>query len=387
MNFNTIHWSFFLLYNQLSIQKAYSTKHIVYLPFHANKFTQMKNLRHLSSLEIHQLLADMGQPKYRAQQVEEWIWKKGVNSIHDMLNLSKALRDELATNYTLNKLLIDHTQRSDDTTIKNRFVLHDGHYVEGVLIPTSTRMTACVSSQVGCSLSCKFCATGYMDRKRNLDFDEIYDQVMHLNQQALTNYQKPLSNIVYMGMGEPLLNYSQVLKSIEKITSPEGMGMSPSRITVSTAGVSKMITKLADDKVKFNLALSLHAANDIKRNQIMPINETNQLKVLIESLNYFYKATKNPITFEYILFDNFNDSIEDADELIKICRQVPSKVNIIEYNPIALAKFAKPTEEKVDAFMQYLDRNRVNARLRRSRGKDIDAACGQLANINHPSIS
>ena len=347
----------------------------------------MKNLRHLSSLEIHQLLADMGQPKYRAQQVEEWIWKKGVNSIQDMLNLSKALRDELAANYTLNKLLIDHTQRSDDTTIKNRFVLHDGHYVEGVLIPTSTRMTACVSSQVGCSLSCKFCATGYMDRKRNLDFDEIYDQVMHLNQQALTNYQKPLSNIVYMGMGEPLLNYSQVLKSIEKITSPEGMGMSPSRITVSTAGVSKMITKLADDKVKFNLALSLHAANDIKRNQIMPINETNQLKVLIESLNYFYKATKNPITFEYILFDNFNDSIEDADELIKICRQVPSKVNIIEYNPIALAKFAKPTEEKVDAFMQYLDRNRVNARLRRSRGKDIDAACGQLANINHPSIS
>jgi len=223
-----------------------------------------------------------------------------------------------------------------------------------------------------------------MDRKRNLDFDEIYDQVMHLNNQAESNYNQHLSNIVFMGMGEPLLNYANVLKAIEKISSPEGMGMSPSRITVSTAGVSKMIKKLADDKVKFNLAVSLHAANDTKRNEIMPINETNNLKALIESLNYFYKATKSPITFEYILFANFNDSIEDADDLIKICRQVPSKVNIIEYNPIELASFAKPDEEKVDAFMQYLDRNKVNARLRRSRGKDIDAACGQLANIDHP---
>ncbi|MBP6625432.1 MAG: 23S rRNA (adenine(2503)-C(2))-methyltransferase RlmN [Chitinophagaceae bacterium] len=345
----------------------------------------MKNLRHLTSEEIKQWIADQGEPAYRAKQIEEWIWKKGVASIDEMLNLSKAIREKLKAEFVLNKLLIDHTQLSDDTTIKNRFVLHDGHYVEGVLIPTSTRMTACVSSQVGCSLSCKFCATGYMDRKRNLDFDEIYDQVMHLNNQALSHYQKPLSNIVFMGMGEPLLNYSGMMKGIEKITSPEGMGMSPSRITVSTAGVAKMIRKLADDKVKFNLALSLHAANDKKRDQIMPINETNQLKELIDSLNYFYKATRNPITFEYILFDHFNDSIEDADDLIKICRQVPSKVNIIEYNPIALAKFAKPTEEKVEAFMQYLDRNRVNARLRRSRGKDIDAACGQLANIDHPS--
>jgi len=238
----------------------------------------MKNLRHLTSEEIKQRIADRGEPAYRAKQIEEWIWKKGVASIDEMLNLSKAIREKLKAEFVLNKLLIDHTQLSDDTTIKNRFVLHDGHYVEGVLIPTSTRMTACVSSQVGCSLSCKFCATGYMDRKRNLDFDEIYDQVMHLNNQALSHYQKPLSNIVFMGMGEPLLNYSGMMKGIEKITSPEGMGMSPSRITVSTAGVAKMIRKLADDKVKFNLALSLHAANDKKRDQIMPINETNQLK-------------------------------------------------------------------------------------------------------------
>jgi 23S rRNA (adenine2503-C2)-methyltransferase len=345
----------------------------------------MKNLRHLSQVELETLIISIGEKPFRVKQINEWIWQKNISSIDEMLNLSKATRERLKEDYFLGKLNIDHTQISDDTTIKNRFVLHDGHFVEGVLIPTETRVTACVSSQVGCSLSCKFCATGYMDRKRNLEFDEIYDQVKHLNDQSESNYEKKLSNIVFMGMGEPLLNYNNVLKSIEKITSPDGMGMSPSRITVSTAGVSKMIKKLADDKVKFNLAVSLHAANDVKRNEIMPINETNNIKVLIESLNYFYKATKSPITFEYILFKDFNDSVEDADELIKICRQVPSKVNIIEYNPISLAAFAKPTEEKVDAFMQYLERNKINARLRRSRGKDIDAACGQLANVNHPS--
>jgi 23S rRNA (adenine2503-C2)-methyltransferase len=345
----------------------------------------MKNLRHLSQAELETLIISIGEKPFRVKQINEWIWQKNISSIDEMLNVSKATRERLKEDYFLGKLNIDHTQISDDTTIKNRFVLHDGHFVEGVLIPTETRVTACVSSQVGCSLSCKFCATGYMDRKRNLEFDEIYDQVKHLNDQSESNYEKKLSNIVFMGMGEPLLNYNNVLKSIEKITSPDGMGMSPSRITVSTAGVSKMIKKLADDKVKFNLAVSLHAANDVKRNEIMPINETNNIKVLIEALNYFYKATKSPITFEYILFKDFNDSVEDADELIKICRQVPSKVNIIEYNPISLAAFAKPTEEKVDAFMQYLERNKINARLRRSRGKDIDAACGQLANVNHPS--
>jgi 23S rRNA (adenine2503-C2)-methyltransferase len=347
----------------------------------------MKNLRHLTQVDIETLVSSLGEKPYRAKQIHEWLWQKGISSIDDMSNLSKAFKEKLKAEYDLFKLHIDHTQLSEDTTIKNRFVLHDGHYVEGVLIPTTTRMTACVSSQVGCSLSCKFCATGYMERKRNLEFDEIVDQVMHLNNQALSHYGKQLSNIVFMGMGEPLLNYANVLKAIEKITSPDCMGMSPSRITVSTAGISKMIKKLADDKVRFNLALSLHAANDIKRNEIMPINESNNLEVLVEALNYFYKATKNPITFEYILFANFNDSIEDADELIKICRKVPSKVNIIEYNPIDLASFAKPSEEKVDAFMQYLDQNRVNARLRRSRGKDIDAACGQLANIDHPTNS
>lgn len=339
------------------------------------------NIRQLSLSELQEYFGSMGEKPFRAKQVYEWLWLKHATSFDGMTNLSRELRAKLEENFTLPAVQVDTTQHSNDGTIKSRFKLHDGHLVEGVLIPTDTRQTACVSSQVGCSLSCKFCATGYMDRKRNLEFDEIFDEVALLNDQAMGAYGKKLSNIVFMGMGEPLLNYKNVLASIERITSPDGLGMSPKRITVSTAGVAKMIRQLGDDKVKFNLALSLHAANDEKRSQIMPINETNNLKVLIEALNYFYKQTQNQISFEYILFKDFNDSLKDADELIRIYRQVPADlVNIIEYNPISNARFQKPEEEVADAFMDYLAKHRVNARLRRSRGKDIDAACGQLAN-------
>lgn len=339
------------------------------------------NIRHINLSELQEYFKSIGEKPFRAKQVYEWLWLKHASSFEDMTNLSKQLRANLEEHFSLPAITVDTVQQSTDGTVKSRFRLHDGHMVEGVLIPTENRQTACVSSQVGCSLSCKFCATGYMDRKRNLDFDEIYDEVALINKQALENAGKKLTNIVYMGMGEPLLNYKNVLQSIERITSPDGLGMSPKRITVSTAGVAKMIRQLGDDKVKFNLALSLHAANDAKRSEIMPINDTNNLKVLIEALNYFYKATQNEISFEYILFKNFNDTLQDADELIRIYRQVPvDLVNIIEYNPITNARFQKPDEEVVDAFMQYLGKNRVNARLRRSRGKDIDAACGQLAN-------
>jgi 23S rRNA (adenine2503-C2)-methyltransferase len=339
------------------------------------------NIRHLSLQELEQYFEELGEKKFRAKQVYEWLWQKQALSFADMTNLSKDLRQKLGETFTLPALTIDATQYSSDGTIKSRFKTHDGHLVEGVLIPTTSRFTACVSSQIGCSLSCKFCATGYIDRKRNLEFDEIYDQVVLINKQCETTYHKKLSNIVFMGMGEPLLNYKNVLKAIEKITSPDGLAMSPRRITVSTAGVAKGIRQLGDDKVKFKLALSLHAANDAKRHEIMPINDSNNIKTLIEALNYFYKQTGNEITFEYILFKNFNDTVKDADELIKIYRQVPADlINIIEYNPIDFAKFEKPEEEKVQAFMEYLGKHRVNARLRRSRGKDIDAACGQLAN-------
>jgi 23S rRNA (adenine2503-C2)-methyltransferase len=344
---------------------------------------KVENIRDLSLAEIETYFEELGEKKFRAKQVYEWLWLKHAMSFADMTNLSKELRQKLGDNFTLPALTIDLMQTSTDGTIKFRFKTHDGHLVEGVLIPTATRFTACVSSQIGCSLSCKFCATGYIDRKRNLTFDEIVDQVVLINQQCEKEHDKKISNIVFMGMGEPLLNYKNVLKSIEKISSPNCLGMSPRRITVSTAGVAKGIRQLGDDKVKFKLALSLHAATDAKRHDIMPVNDSNKLQTLVDALNYFYKQTGNEITFEYILFKNFNDSLEDADQLIKIYRQVPADlVNIIEYNPIDFAKFEKPVEEKVEAFMEYLGKHRVNTRLRRSRGKDIDAACGQLANKN-----
>ncbi len=296
-----------------------------------------------------------------------------------MTNLSLNLRQQLAESFDIRPVSIHQSQFSADKTIKNTFRLHDNHIIEGVLIPAPDRMTACVSSQVGCSLTCKFCATGYMDRKRNLDAAEIYDQVVLIDQQSKQNYGIPLTNIVYMGMGEPLLNYANVLKSIERITAEDGLNMSYKRITVSTAGIAKMIKKLGDDGVKFNLALSLHAANDRKRNEIMPINEQNSLKALADALKYYFQKTKNPVTYEYIIFDNFNDGLEDAAELAKFCRHLPCKVNIIEYNPISFASFLNAGEDKTEAFANYLRKQGIITNVRRSRGKDIDAACGQLA--------
>ena len=343
----------------------------------------MQNIRHLNYEQLESFFLSINEKKFRSKQVYEWIWQKHAHSFEEMSNLSKDLRQKLSEAFMLPALTIDTTQISSDGTIKNRFKTFDGHKIEGVLIPTEERKTACVSSQIGCSLSCKFCATGYMERKRNLDYDEIYDQVVLINKQSEEVHQKKLTNIVFMGMGEPLMNYTNVLKAIERISAEDGLGMSQRRITVSTAGVAKQIKKLGEDKVRFKLALSLHAANDVKRNEIMPINEANNIRSLIEALNYFYKQTGNEITFEYILFKNFNDSLKDAEELIKLYRQVPADlINIIEYNPIDNFRFTKPDEEGFTNFMGHLEKNRVNVRLRHSRGKDIDAACGQLANKN-----
>ena len=254
------------------------------------------NIRELTLDDIQQYFETLGEKKFRAKQVYEWLWQKHAHSFGDMTNLSKDLRQKLGETFTLPALAIDATQYSADGTVKSRFRTHDGHLVEGVLIPTDERKTACVSSQIGCSLSCKFCATGYMERERNLSFDEIYDEVVLINQQSETIYEKKLSNIVFMGMGEPLLNYKNVLRAIERISSPDGLGMSQRRITVSTAGVAKQIRQLGDDQVRFKLALSLHTATDQKRHEIMPINDTNNIKALIDALNYFYKQTGNEIS-------------------------------------------------------------------------------------------
>jgi len=337
------------------------------------------DIRSLTLEQLQHRLVDMGEKAFRAKQIYSWLWQKSCVDFEAMSNLSKPLRDKLQETFTINAVKVRQEQRSSDRTIKSSFALHDDNIIEGVLIPAPDRMTACVSSQVGCSLTCKFCATGYMDRKRNLNADEIYDQVVLIANQAQTLYEQPLTNIVYMGMGEPLLNYSNVLKSIERITAPDGLNMAAKRITVSTAGIAKMIKKLGDDQVRFNLALSLHAANDAKRNEIMPINEQNSLRALAEALKYYYAKTKNPVTYEYIVFNGVNDDLIDAQELATFCKHLPCKVNIIEYNPIAFADFENAAADKIDRFADYLRQRGITNNVRRSRGKDIDAAWGQWA--------
>lgn len=343
----------------------------------------VSNIRRLSYEELEkEIVGTMAQPRFRAQQIWQWLWQKGARDFSQMTNLSKKLRDQLSTSFEIRTIEIDHLQKSKDGTIKTRFRLHDGHLIESVLIPVpqDKRFTVCVSSQVGCSLSCKFCATGQMKRERNLEPSEIFDQVFRVNEQCLEQYGRPLTNIVYMGMGEPLLAYASVIQSIYHITSPEGLGISPKRITVSTAGIAKMIKRLADEKVRFNLALSLHAADDAKRNEIMPINEQNNLEVLREALLYFHHHARNKITLEYIAFQEFNDHVSDAANLARFCQDLPVVVNIIEYNPIDGFARVKSDADRLDRFAKHLSQRGVSVTIRRSRGKDIDAACGQLAN-------
>ena len=339
-----------------------------------------KDIRQLSLDQLIEEISALGEKPFRAKQVYEWLWKKSAVEFDEMTNLSLILRELLKEHFVINNLTVANQQVSKDRTIKSGFKLYDENIVEGVLIPTESRMTACISSQVGCSLSCKFCATGFLDRQRNLEPGEIYDQVVQIAQQAEQNYDIPLSNIVLMGMGEPLLNYANVLKGIDRITAKDGLDMSPKRITLSTAGIAKMIKKLSDDQVKFNLALSLHAADDVKRDSIMAINETNSLEALKDSLKYFQKNTKNQITLEYIAFRNFNLGTDDAKNLVKFASSFPCKINIIEYNPIDQGKFQRAQAQELDRFVSFLEKKGLIVNVRRSRGKDIDAACGQLAN-------
>lgn len=344
------------------------------------------NILEQTEEDLKKIVEDYGDRSFRAGQIYAWIWKKGVRDFSQMTNIPLALRQQLKEKCYFPFFQVRDQQKSADGTIKVLLEIEDHQLIESVLIPTPTRMTACISSQVGCSLTCKFCATGRMGLKRNLKFYEIVEQVRVLQDLAIKEYRKPLSNIVVMGMGEPLLNYNQLKKAIAIITSPETMEMSPRRITVSTAGIAKMIKKMADEQWRVNLALSLHAANDEKRNKIMPINEHNNLAVLHEALLYYTQKTKNKVTLEYLLLKNFNDSLKDAAELVKFCRKVPSKVNLIEYNPVTGNEFEKPTGETIDAFADYLENAGIVAKIRRSRGKDIEAACGQLS-IKHREVN
>ena len=338
------------------------------------------DIRSLSEDQIIEFFEQKGFDSYRGKQVYEWIWKKSTYSFDEMTNLSKDLRFMLDTNFVINHIEVDKIQKSSDGTIKNAVKLFDDYTVESVLIPTNDRTTACVSSQVGCSLDCKFCATSKLKRMRNLNPDEIYDQVVTINNQSLKYFKRPLSNIVFMGMGEPLMNYNNLIESIEKISSDKGLNMSQKRIVVSTSGIPKMIKKLADEDLKVNLALSLHSAVEETRNKIMPFSTKFSLEDIKESLLYWYSKTKRRITFEYIVWKGINDSVDDINALVNYCKSIPSKVNLIEYNSIGDENFTSASQSMIDLYKDLLEKNKITVTVRRSRGKDIDAACGQLAN-------
>ena len=339
-----------------------------------------KDIRALSKDDLRLFFEQNGDKAFRANQVYDWLWSKGVHSFDQMTNLSKETRLMLDNHFVINHIKVDTMQRSEDGTIKNAVKLHDGLFVESVLIPTETRITACVSSQVGCSLNCAFCATARLKRMRNLNPDEIFDQVVTIDKQSRLYYGMPLRNIVFMGMGEPLMNYNNVLKAIDKITSPEGLGMSPKRITLSTSGIPKLIKKMADDEVKFKLAVSLHSAIGSVRTGIMPFNEQFPLEELREALAYWYQKTKNRITYEYVVWKGINDQKKDVEALIKFCKFAPSKVNLIEYNPIDDGDFQQADPKALELYQTMLEAAGITVTVRHSRGKDIDAACGQLAN-------
>jgi 23S rRNA (adenine2503-C2)-methyltransferase len=341
---------------------------------------EKKDIRAISKEQLRDFFVANGDKAFRGNQVYEWLWSKGAHSFDDMTNVSKETRAMLEANFVINHVKVDTMQRSEDGTVKNAVRLHDGLVVESVLIPTETRTTACVSSQVGCSLDCNFCATARLKRMRNLEPGEIYDQVLAIDNESKLYHNRPLSNIVFMGMGEPLMNYNNVIKAIDMITSEEGLGMSPKRITVSTSGIPKMIKKMADDEVKFKLAVSLHSAIDEVRSRIMPFSKNFPLADLREALEYWYRKTKSKITYEYVVWGGINDNKQAVDALVKFCKYVPCKVNLIEYNPIDDGEFQQASDEAINLYVKELSKYDIVAKVRRSRGKDIDAACGQLAN-------
>ncbi|MCS7028095.1 MAG: 23S rRNA (adenine(2503)-C(2))-methyltransferase RlmN [Bacteroidia bacterium] len=336
----------------------------------------MQDIRKVSLSELTSFVEAQNEPPYRAKQIYQWIWQKQVRSFAEMTNLSKKLRETLQQHFYFNLTHIAQSVVAQDGTVKFVFELFDGKKIEGVLIPTPNRMTACISSQVGCSLDCHFCATGRMKMLRNLESAEIVDQVVHIQKKALEIYQRPVTNIVFMGMGEPLLNYSNVVQAYHHLTNSQEMGIGSKRITISTAGIAKGIKHLADDGIKAKLALSLHAPSDEKRSKIMSINTHNNLSTLQQALQYYYSKMKQYVTFEYVMLKDFNDTLEDAKELVKWCRKIPCKVNLIEYNETGTFKGSSP--EKIKIFEQYLLQHNIPTSIRRSRGKDINAACGQL---------
>ena len=339
-----------------------------------------KDIRLIKPENLEQLLKKNKFLTYRSKQIQNWARKIDIQSFNQMSNLPNDLIQFLTENFKLNKSKVKTSKKSFDGTIKFAIQLYDNLIVEAVLIPSNKRVTACVSSQVGCSLDCNFCATSKIKKMRNLESYEIFDQIMLLNKESINHFSSQITNIVFMGMGEPLLNYKNVIESIDQITSDFGIGISYKKITLSTSGISKMIIKMADDNVKFNLAISLHTALEKTRNKVMPFSKSFPIKELVDSLEYWYKKIKRKITFEYLIWKEINDDFEHINALVSICKRIPSKVNIIEYNDTDNSMFRNADDKWINNYVTILKENRIPVSVRRSRGKDIDAACGQLAN-------
>jgi len=340
----------------------------------------MRNIRAISEEELISFLTQSSEKQYRAKQIFDWLWRFRAVTFDQMKNIPEQLKNLLSSNFFFDAINISSMQESGDHTIKVAFKLIDNNFVEGVLIPSDDRVTACISSQAGCSLKCKFCATGTMGFTRNLTAGEIFDQVFLLSQLSFEKYNKKLSNIVFMGMGEPLLNYENVIKSISYITIQNGLGISNKKITISTSGIPDKIKQLADDNIKTNLALSLHSAIPEKRSNLLPVSNKYPLEQISKALTYYYNKSKLKITFEYLLLNGVNDSAEDAKALINFCSKIAGKVNVIEYNEVQNLPFKKSTESNTALFLNTIYNKKINVKLRKSRGIEIDAACGQLAN-------
>ena len=337
------------------------------------------DIRLMTEEALSGFFREQGEKAFRGRQVYEWLWKKGSTSFEEMSNLSKATRQFLSENFSIPGLKFHSEQKSQDGTVKFALETQDGHLTESVLIPSGSRATACISSQIGCQLNCTFCATGKIPFKRNLSQAEIFDQIMTVRSKAEEHYNLTLSNIVYMGMGEPLLNYEEVKASINQIGSEKSLGFSPRRVTLSTIGIPDKIRKMADDQIKFNLAVSLHSARDETRNRLIPINKKYDLESMKQALRYFNQTTGKRVTFEYLMLNDINDSLTEAKALTDYCKNFPVKINLIEYNATGNPDFQKADPQKLNEFKEFLESKNLVVNVRRSRGEDIDAACGQLS--------
>jgi 23S rRNA (adenine2503-C2)-methyltransferase len=334
------------------------------------------NIKDLSFNEFEAYLLERKQPAYRARQVWQWLYQKRAASFADMTNLSAVFREQLAADFGISRLAVERRADSADGTVKFLFRLADDRSIESVLIPEAKRLTLCISTQVGCGFGCAFCATALLGLKRNLHASEIVDQILEASR-TLTEDRR-ITNVVLMGMGEPLANYRQTIKALSVMTNNSwGIGISPRRITLSTVGLVPQIRKLMDE-TNVSLAISLHAATDELRSQLMPVNRKYSLRQLMDCCRALPIPRRKRITFEYVLLRGVNDSAADAHSLVELLRGVRCKINLIPFNPHHGSRYQRPETENVVGFQQFLSSRGLQVNVRRPRGDDIAAACGQL---------